>query len=145
MPSHRQPRRSYSATLAGFTLIEVMTVCAIVAILAALALPAMNSQLRRGKRSDAITALTRIQQAQNSYQYQNGHYATELQLLGLPSSSQQGRYMLKITDAGLDGYLATATAVPGSSQAEDGACASLKLTVSPSGAEYGPDSSCWNR
>jgi len=145
MPSHRQSCRPTLVSLGGYTLIEVMTVCAVVVVLAALALPAMDSQLRRGKRNDAITALTRVQQAQDSYQYQNGHYAAELQLLGLSSSSQQGQYTLQITDVSPDGYRATATALAGSSQAKDGACSTLKLSVSPGGAEYGPDSACWNR
>lgn len=141
MPSHRQSGPGQS----GFTLIEVMLVCVVVAILAALALPAMDSQLRRSKRSDAITALKRVQQAQDNYLYQNGHYAGELQLLGLTKLSQQAQYTLSIVDLDPNGYTATATAVAGSSQAKDGACASLKLTVSQGGAEYGPNASCWNR
>ena len=141
----RQPCRPALASSGGFTLIEVLTVCAVVVVLATLALPAMDSQLRRGKRNDAIMALTRVQQAQDSYQYQNGHYAAELQLLGLPGLSQQGLYTLRITDVSPDGYAATATALDGSSQAKDGACSTLKLRVAAGGAEYGPDSSCWNR
>lgn len=129
----------------GYTLIEVMTVCAVVAILAALALPSLNSQLRRGKRADAITALKRVQQAQDSYMYNNGRYADALQLLGLPSHSPQDQYALAIIDVRSDGYGATASALPGTSQAKDGICSTLKLTVSPSGAEYGPESGCWNQ
>lgn len=145
MPSQRPSCRPPVGPLGGYTLIEVMTVCAVVAVLAALALPALDAQLRRGKRIDAITALTRVQQAQDSYHYQNGHYAAELPLLGLPERSQQGLYTLKITAASADNYSATATALAASSQAKDGICASLKLTVTPGGAEYGPDSACWNR
>ena len=122
-----------------------MTVCAVVAILAALALPALDGQLRRGKRNDAITALTRVQQAQDSYFYQNGHYAAALQLLGLAGRSQQGQYALQVGDVTSDGYRATATALADTNQAKDGACTVLTLTVSSSGAEYGPNSSCWNR
>lgn len=129
----------------GFTLVEVATVCVIVAIIAAIALPSFNSYLRRGKRHDAITALTRLQQAQSSYQYQNGRYAGDLAALGLPAHSLEGLYSLQINSSGADGYSATATAAPGSAQAKDGDCSALRLTVSPSGTDYGPRASCWNR
>ncbi len=145
MPSPRRSRRPTRGSSSGFTLIEVLTVCAVVVVLAALALPAMESQLRRGKRNDAVAALTRVQQAQDSYQYQNGHYAAQLQLLGLSERSPQGLYTLQITAAGVDNYSATAAALAGSSQAKDGVCSALKLRVTPGGAEYGPDSACWNR
>ncbi|MBT9456391.1 MAG: type IV pilin protein [Burkholderiaceae bacterium] len=129
----------------GFTLVEVATVCVIVAIIAAIALPSFNSYLMRGKRHDAITALTRLQQAQSSYQYQNGRYAADLVALGLPAHSLEGLYSLQIGSSGVDGYSATATATPDSGQAKDGDCSALRLTVSPSGTDYGPSASCWNR
>jgi len=129
----------------GFTLVEVATVCVIAAIVAAIALPSFNSYLRRGKRHDAITALTRLQQAQSSYQYQNGRYAADLAALGLPGHSLEGLYSLQISSSGADGYSAAATAAPGSGQAKDGDCSALRLTVSPSGTDYGPKASCWNR
>jgi type IV pilus assembly protein PilE len=144
-PLPRQPYGPSQRSRRGYTLIEVMTVCAVVAILAALALPSLNSQLRRGKRADAITSLKRVQQAQDSYMYQNGHYADRLQLLGLASRSPQEQYALAISNVRPDGYDATATALPGTSQAKDGPCSTLKLTVSSSGAEYGPGSVCWNQ
>lgn len=146
--SMTRPHQTYgphSRPRCGYTLIEVMTVCAVVAILAALALPSLNSQLRRGKRSDAITALKHVQQAQSNYLYQNGRYADAMQLLGLPSRSAQEQYALEIADVSPEGFSATATALPGTSQTKDGACSILKLTVSSSGAEYGPESACWNQ
>jgi type IV pilus assembly protein PilE len=144
-PLSRQPYDPSQRSRRGYTLIEVMTVCAVVAILAALALPSLNSYLRRGKRADAITALKRVQQAQDSYLYQNGHYADKLQLLGLSSRSPQDQYALAIIEIRPDGYAATATAMPATSQAKDGICSTLTLTVSSSGAEYGPEPGCWNQ
>nr|WP_316640386.1 type IV pilin protein [uncultured Roseateles sp.] len=129
----------------GFTLVEMATVCVVAAILAAIALPSFSSYMRRGKRHDAITALTRLQQAQSSFQYQNGRYASDLVALGLPPHSLEGLYSLKLNSSSIDGYSASASAAPGSGQDKDGDCSTLRLTVSPSGTDYGPKASCWNR
>jgi type IV pilus assembly protein PilE len=129
----------------AFTLIEVMTVCAIAAVLALIGFYAFDGQVRRGKRQDAISALTRLQQAQDSYHYQNGMYAPQLQLLGLPGNSPQDLYALSISETAPGRYSATAAARPGSSQAKDGECSTLSLSVSLAGAEYGPKPRCWNR
>jgi type IV pilus assembly protein PilE len=48
----------------GFTLIELMITVAIVAILAAVAYPSFMEQVRKSRRSDAITALNAVAQAQ---------------------------------------------------------------------------------
>ncbi|MBS0319206.1 MAG: prepilin-type N-terminal cleavage/methylation domain-containing protein [Proteobacteria bacterium] len=46
----------------GFTLIEVMIVCAIVAVLAAVALPSYFSYIQRSKIIEATTALSDVRQ-----------------------------------------------------------------------------------
>ena len=46
----------------GFTLIELLITISILGILAAIIIPSYNAQIRKGSRSDAVTALTRAAQ-----------------------------------------------------------------------------------
>ena len=49
---------------AGFTLIELLITAVIVGILAMLALPTFQAQVAKGRRADAIAALSAVLQAQ---------------------------------------------------------------------------------
>ena len=69
----RQPR--------GFTLVELMVVCAMAGVLVTLALPAWNQQQLRAARIDAVDALTRLQAAHESYRGLHGLYSSELPAL----------------------------------------------------------------
>lgn len=60
----------------GFTLIEVMIVAAIVAILGAIALPAYNDSVRRGKITEATSALSDMKLRMEQYNTSNRTYAT---------------------------------------------------------------------
>lgn len=59
----------------GFTLMELMVSVAIVAILAVIALPSFNEQARRGRRSEAISALGQWQLALEKYRADCPSYA----------------------------------------------------------------------
>lgn len=62
----------------GFTLIELMITVAIVSILGAIAIPSYQSSIRKGKRSEAITALTDIASLQEQHYIQYNEYARYL-------------------------------------------------------------------
>jgi type IV pilus assembly protein PilE len=58
----------------GFTLIEVMIVCAIIAILAAIAVPSYLDSVWKGKRGEAKAAILKALQAEERYYSQNNTY-----------------------------------------------------------------------
>jgi type IV pilus assembly protein PilE len=128
----------------GFTLIEVLIVCAILGVLATVALPRMRGHDYRAGRLDGVDALTRVQQAQEQYRSANGLYAADLSvLIGTSRRSPQGRYEISLAVNGGDTYLATAKAL--GPQADDPGCASLTLQVKQGFAQVGPHAGCWLR
>lgn len=129
----------------GFTLVEVLTTCALVGVVSTMALPGYHAQLLKSRRSDAVAALTRVQAAQERLRAGAGVYSGDFGALHLASQSGEGLYTLAIDVDGPDSYRATATAVTGSAQARDNACARLELRVNSGFATFGPDPRCWNR
>jgi type IV pilus assembly protein PilE len=149
----------------GFTLIELMIAVAVIAIIAAVALPTYNSAMRKSRRADAIAALSAVQMAQERWRANNPAYTGELTAaatatppgLGLPSSQINGAlYTVTVENVGASSYTAVATAVSGTSQADDGNCARLRVRVDVGNIFYGSASSggsfdesagnrCWSR
>jgi type IV pilus assembly protein PilE len=158
MASARRPR--------GFTLIELMIAVAIVAMLGAVAFPSFMDSIRKSRRSDAVNALTAVQLAQERCRANNSAYCTSITNLRtadppgleLPTTTGNGYYTLSMDPATVTrtGYVVLATPVAGKSQASDGDCARLRITVaegnitygsaSPAGAFVdGAASRCWSR
>jgi type IV pilus assembly protein PilE len=132
------------ASVRGFTLIEVLIVCAIVGVLAAVALPSLRGHDHRAGRLDGVEALTRVQQAQEQYRSAHGLYAGQLSaLIGTSPRSPQGRYEISLDLNGGEAYLATARAL--GPQAEDPGCSALTLQVKQGFAQVGPHPGCWLR
>ena len=131
----------------GFTLIELMITVAIVAILAGVAYPSFLDQIRKGRRSDAIDVIARVQQAQERWRANNPQYTT-LANVGFSSASPSGYYTIASTAAAgaaaASGYTVTATAVSGKSQTSDSGCTVLTLTVAAGTPAYTP-ATCWSR
>ena len=132
---------------AGFTLVELCVVLALAGVLATIAWPSFQSQLQRGRRADAVTALTRVQLAQESHRAHHGLYAAQLgALVGAAAPrSAEGLYDIELQARGGEGYEARATARAGTPAAADTGCARLVLRVQDGLADYAPSARCWNR
>jgi type IV pilus assembly protein PilE len=133
----------------GVTLIELLAVMIIVAILASIAVPSYRSYVLRSQRTDATTALLRIQSSEEKFLVQNGKYTETMDTggLGLTKTSEQGLYDLdvKLTTTG---YTAKATAIADKRQKDDKTCQTF--TVNEAGTRRAFDTSsaertveCW--
>ncbi len=126
----------------GFTLIELMIVVAIIGIMSAIAYPSYTSYMKKSARADAKVGLVKLADKQERYYLKNDSYTTSFASTGLNTSSvsQEGYYNFTITSADLvNGFLLTATAVAGKSQANDTGC--TVMTLSSTGVKLPSD--CW--
>ena len=139
-----------SNRMRGMTLIELMVVLAIVAILSTLAVGSYRRYVMRANRTDATSALLRIQVAQEKYFLQNNAYTTNVTAaspagLGVASPTPNGFYTLAVA-GGSTGNIATsfvATATATGSQTADTSC--LTLTIDDQGLRNSAPSTteCW--
>jgi type IV pilus assembly protein PilE len=135
----------------GFTLIEVMIVVVIVAILTMIAYPSFMQSVRKSKRTDAHTALTRASNNLERFFGTNNSYTTDAGQLGLMSEggtaySDNGHYVMTIT-GGASGigssYVINAEAKVGDMQADDDGCTTLTLDSLGRRTPDPVDSRCW--
>jgi len=138
----------------GFTLIELMLAVAIIAVLAAIAFPAYTEQIRKSRRADAITHVSRVQQAQERWRANNPTYGT-LANVAVPASTSGGYYTLSVANTTATGYEVLAQAA--GAQAADTACAFMRATLAAGNITRasGPTSAvgngaaannrCWNQ
>ena len=120
----------------GITLIELMIVIVIVGILASIAYPAYTESVRKSKRTEGVTALLDVAQAQERFFSRNFSFASsiaaDLGFSGDPYISEEGNYSVAITIPGacVSGtvntcFTATATAI--GSQATDSKCGTMTI------------------
>jgi type IV pilus assembly protein PilE len=131
----------------GFTLAEACVVLAVVGVMATLAWPSLREPLLRSRRADAVTALMRIQVAQEGHRAHHGLYATDLGALRGASGSRspQGLYDIELRRDAPERYEARATARADAAMAGDAACRVIALQVTEGRADFAPTARCWNR
>jgi type IV pilus assembly protein PilE len=134
------------------TLIELMVVITIVAILSSIAVASYRSYVLRAHRTDATSALVRIQVAEEKYFLQNNTYTTDVTDtpqtggLGISSPTQNGFYTLAVapgsTNSIATSYTATATARGG--QTKDTACPTLTIDDQSQHGPAATAATCWH-
>jgi type IV pilus assembly protein PilE len=133
----------------------------VIAVLAALAYPSFLGAIRKSRRSDAVAALTQVQQAQERWRNNKAAYAGNALLTtaapdGLNQSavSPSGYYDIAISGDGASTYTLTATAKSGKTQAGDTGCQAMSVSLSGGNLTYGGAASgnptadptgCWAR
>lgn len=146
--SARLPGAGPLRRVAGFTLIELMIAVVVVAVLAAVALPTFFDQIRKSRRSEAFTAISAVQQAQERWRSNSANYSDEIVTeLKIPSTttSPGGYYTLAVTldeSTKATTYIVSATAVAGTSQSKDKSCAKLAARVAGGQITYAGCESC---
>ena len=127
----------------GFTLIELMIALVIAGILVAVALPSFLDSMRKGRHSEAFSALASMQQALERRRSHNPSYSATLADLGITSSSTvPGSYYTITVDAGDATSYQISADGSGTSQAKDGQCAKLAIKVTGATVEYAGCKSC---
>jgi type IV pilus assembly protein PilE len=145
---------------AGFSLIELMVVVAIASILVAVAVPSYLYEVRKGRRTDAKTALLDIAAREERYFSTNNYaYTSTLSNLGysgsFPLTLGSGYYQITSTNftvtPGSSTVLPTytITATPVNDQAKDTTCASFTITntgsqTSQNSSGTDTTSTCWH-
>ncbi len=134
----------------GFSLLELLISVAIAGILASIAYPSYLTQVRKGRRSDAMQALSQLQQAQERWRAINPSYAPNSLLttawpegLGLAATTAGTHYTLSIGDDPTESSY-TASALARESQAADTGCTTLTTSIS-NGTVSNTPQDCWSR
>lgn len=136
-------------------MIELLIVLVIAAILASIAWPAYQNQVLRGRRSDAMSALAVISQAQERWRSDNPAYQSVMaDLPGGMSVSQGGHYNVTMVEGTVtaSAYTVRAAVKNTSPQANDTTCQAMQMalaagrisyTSSGSGGANGDPDPCW--
>ena len=139
--------------MAGITLIELMVVVMVIGVLGIIAMPSYRQYVMRAQRTEAKTALLRLQTNQERYYLlpTTHRYGTINELIAAnllsAATTENGSYRLTIASADFaSGYTATATPVAGAriDMSADAMCTTFTLTAQGvKGATGSNPTSCW--
>ena len=110
----------------GYSLAETMVVLVVVSVLSTLAYPGFAQVLARARRTDAVTRLLEVQQAQERWRSNHAAYGS-LDDLAISAATAGAAYRVSITAHHATGYTATAEAI--GAQAGDVSCRFMRLTM----------------
>ncbi len=133
------------------TLLELMAVVTVVGILGMIAIPSYRQYMTRAQRTEAKTALLRLQTNQERYYLANRTYGTVAQLvaanlLDAGGLTERGTYTITIDGADAAGYTATATPTVGAdiNMTNDDQCTTFTLNAQGVRAATGSAAAtCW--
>ncbi len=140
LPARKQPSR-------GMTMIELLVVIIIGSIIAAIAYPSFQGVIRKSRRSDAMTAVAQVMQAQERWRANNtAFYSGNLSSLpGAPAGaiSANGHYSLELiappsgtpaVNAG--NYYGVKATAQSDSQLSDTDCRVMQVIVDRGSVQY---------
>jgi type IV pilus assembly protein PilE len=135
----------------GMTLLELMAVVTVVGILGMIAIPSYRQYVTRAQRTEAKTALLRLQTNQERYYLANRTYGTVAQLvaanlLDAGGLSERGTYTITIAGPDAAGYTATATPTAGAdiNMTNDTQCTTFTINARGVRAATGTTAAtCW--
>lgn len=144
-----KPSRSRQRQL-GVTLLELMITVVIIAVLAAIAIPNYRAYSQRSHRTEAKSALLRVQTQQERFYLDNDRFASSFAAgeLDMSDESENGVYELALstTDGWADDFTATATPKAGGGtngvdQTTDTDCTSF--SINSEGVRTASSTECW--
>jgi type IV pilus assembly protein PilE len=132
----------------GMTLIELMAVVMVIGVLGMIAIPSYRQYVMRAQRTEAKTALLRLQTNQERFYLDNRSYSDDPAELGFADNlSERGTYTLAIESADLlTEYTATATPADGGEidMTRDAQCTEFSITAQGERSATGSDpTNCW--
>jgi type IV pilus assembly protein PilE len=116
----------------GVTLLELMAVVMVIGVLGMIAIPSYRQYMMRTHRTEAKTALLRIQTNQERFYLANRTYSSDPDEVGFAGDvSERGSYALAIAGADAVGYTATATPRAGGAvdMRDDAQCTSFSINA----------------
>ena len=120
-------------------MIELLITIVVLGVIVSIAFPSYQGSIRKGRRADAFSALTAIQQTQERWRGNNASYGSLSNLISVNSAisgnSTGNHYALSVVGVTASAYEARATAQ--GSQANDANCKVLAVKIAVGNITYG--------